>query len=81
MVNFLVAIVKQIIYRYRCFKQVPSYHIIAKEIDDLYNTEFFIAQNNNTIRRHCIKWSCLKEIEYPDENNEFVEQYIQLLED
>lgn len=76
-VNFFITIVKQMIYRYRCFGALPNSVSVEEEINNIYDIELQVATMNNKMRRHCEKWSCFKDIEYTDENQLFVENYIQ----
>lgn len=74
-INFVVTIVKQYLYRCRCFEQLPILDIILQEIETVYNVELSIAQYKCKISHHIAKWSSLKDFN-ETENDTTVEQYI-----
>lgn len=77
-INFIVTIVKQYIYRCRCLKKAilmsPEF---IEEIDKVYNIEFNIAVRKGKLRRHSQKWSFVKDINYQEDSNSFIIDYIQ----
>lgn len=76
-INFLVIIVKQFIYRARCQDATPLPMLIEDEIDKVYHTELSIAKKLDKMHRHAVKWSALRDIEVPQ--NQFIAQYVQQL--
>lgn len=76
-INFIVTIAKQYIYRTRCMKTIPNEKELTNIIEQIYETEFHIAQYNNKIRFHVAKWSCINDIDIPDETAEYIDSYIQ----
>ena len=48
---------KQFIYRKRCFKQVPNFAEFKQEIKRHKNIEHYIATKNNHLRKHYKKWN------------------------
>lgn len=73
-INFLVLITKQYIYRLRCMSARPTPNAVCLEIEKIYNIELCIAQKKQKLRKHAQKWSLLKDIELPDDT--FIASYI-----
>lgn len=76
-INFLVTIVKRLIYVARCTGHIPRTEHLFREIEEVFQFESNIAHRKQKLKRHVEKWSTLKQIEYED--NEFINQYIELL--
>ena len=55
--NFLILLAKHFIYRMRCEKKIPLFHIFQKEITLYKNLEETIARKNNKLPLHTLKWS------------------------
>lgn len=78
-INFVILITKQYIYRQRCTGGQLYTPLLIREIDNIQNTEFYIAKNKGKLKKHFIKWSQLHKnlIQTSDEiTNEM--DYIQL---
>lgn len=75
--NFLVTIVKQYIYKTKCFGGRLDFNALQEEIKQIYYIERNIANHKNKWKKHVDKWSSIKDIAYRDDN--FVEQYLQEL--
>lgn len=73
-VNFLVLIVKQLIYRQRCLLKPLNSTLVENEIESIYEIECNIAKKKQKMRFHVQKWSCLKNIEYSEQD--YIEQYV-----
>lgn len=76
-INFLVLIVKQMIYKFRCLKIPLNTMQIKTEIDQIYELESNIAFKKDRLRFHSQKWSCIKEVDDDSINNTTIEQYIE----
>lgn len=74
-INFIVTITKQYIFRVRCTKSVLNYQHLEDYIEQIYQLENNIAIHKRKWKRHVQKWSCLKEI-VDNETEDFVNQYI-----
>lgn len=74
-INFLVTIVKQFLYRARCMGILPNIHMLEPEIENVYTIETNIAIKRSKWNKHVAKWSCIKNIQEVDTN--FVQQYLQ----
>lgn len=76
-INFLVLIAKQFVYRFRCKNTIPQFQQLINEVEEIYDIEYVIASKRNNIRKHCEKWSALKEIEAPDrQDQQLITHYI-----
>lgn len=76
-VNFLVLITKQFIYRQRCLLEPINFLHLKYYINEIQKTEFYIAKLRGKLQGHYKKWSQLDEtIEVS--NNEYIiqNQYI-----
>lgn len=73
-INFLITIVKQYIYRSRCVTQKPNADTILQEIENTHDIEFKIAAYKNKLNRHIVKWSMLKNF---DDTSTVQEDYVQ----
>lgn len=75
-INFLVLISKQYIYRCRCLKQKPNKDCLLQEIENIQNMEFRIANYKGKLIRHVIKWSTLMDF---DETNQtgYIQEYLE----
>lgn len=76
-INFLVTIVKQYIYKTRCTQGMLSSDQMIRDIDHIYQIESNIAIKKDKWNKHKHKWSALKEI--PDVENDYIANYIQSL--
>ena len=56
-VNFMCLILKQYIYRQRCFKKPLSFEELKMEFQRTENIEKYIAQKNDKMYRHEFKWN------------------------
>lgn len=76
-INFLITFAKQYIYRTRCLNNtfMLSSNEIINEFENLYTIKLNIAIHKDKMRKHCEKWSYLKDIEY-DDNDNFITTYI-----
>ena len=59
-VDLIILIVKQYLYRSRCFKNKPNFQEIVKIISETKNIERYIAIQKNQLTCHNKKWSQLK---------------------
>lgn len=80
-INLIVLVAKQYIYRQRCFKNKPIARVFIREFEQIYKMEFKIACEENRLRRHYEKWSRIKpELEtnlLELDNQPFIDQYVQ----
>lgn len=67
-INLLVTITKQYIYRCRCLKIPLSQNTLINEIEQVYKCELNLAIRKSRLRLHAIKWSCLKDLPLNDDN-------------
>lgn len=73
-VNMLVLITKQLIFRNRCLQRSINFAQIEHEIELMYKLEENIANQTHKLRKHYEKWGCIKEV--PDiDLLEFEEQF------
>lgn len=78
-INFIVLITKQYIYRSRCFKEKPKFSTLLREIENVYKVEEHLAKVRNNWNKHVKKWRALKpDLEFVT-NCDFVSQYIENL--
>lgn len=78
-INFVVLITKQYIYRQRCANRVLYSQLLIKEIKNIMLIEQNIAKSKNKLKRHFEKWSPLfpeleSELEVQDN---YISNYIQ----
>lgn len=78
-VNFLVLITKQYIYRCRCLLITLEFSNLKKEIEAVRRIEYYIAKDKAKLQNHYSKWSQL----YPElilsyEENTVQQQYIDM---
>ena len=59
-VNFLVLVVKQLLYRHKCQQKTLNWKQVLREIENLYQLEMFNAVSNNKINIHVEKWKYLR---------------------
>lgn len=76
-VNFLITITKQYIFRIRCTRGFLSGNNLIQEIENIYYIEANLAQRKNKWRRHKNKWGSIKEI--PDPEEDYIQEYINAL--
>lgn len=74
-INFLVTVAKQFIYKSRCLRTPLNPRLLISEIEEIYRMELNIATRRSRLRQHIGKWSCIKEIEYDD--NDYIASYLQ----
>ena len=55
-INFLVLVTKQFIYRQRCQQKDINFPILKQIIMQIENVEKYIAVKNNRVQRHNAKW-------------------------
>ena len=60
LVDFIILVAKQVIFRCKCQKIKPSWQIIMKEIELLYRIELYNATVSQTLAKHCNKWRFIK---------------------
>lgn len=76
-VNMLVLITKQFIYRNRCASQLPNSNALIAEIEQIYKIEYNIAKENGKLVKHYQKWSQLyKNLEMSEHENQIQQMYI-----
>lgn len=81
-INLLVLMTKQYIYRCRCFVRIPQIEELLIEIDTIQKVEYAIAQKKAKLHLHVEKWSGLfRELEISEEaqalQQQFIEMYIE----
>ena len=54
--NFICLLLKQYIYRKRCFKEKPTFQEFKQIVWQTKNIENFIAVKNNQLAKHVKKW-------------------------
>ena len=59
-VNFIILLVKQLIFRYKCEKKRLVFTNIENEIDTMYHIEKYNAIQGNNYHRHVKKWKKIK---------------------
>lgn len=70
--NFIVLLVKQIIYRARCFKSKISIEHVLKELQHVYSIEEYLANKNDRWNQHVKKWKPIKpSLQYKNSSNLF----------
>ena len=72
--NFICLVVKQYIYRKRCFKEYPEVHEIINQIRNIESIEKCNARKNNNIVKHTKKWKDYRD--HAISQNNFVNQFI-----
>lgn len=82
-INLIVLVAKQFIYRQRCQKKTPYAEVFLRELEQIYNIEFRIAYNTGKMRRHYKKWCVIKQeltekLDNFDEDN-FINHYLQTM--
>ena len=60
LVSFIVLVVKQLLFRYKCKNEKPSWQNVMQEIDLLYKIELYNAQKTNKLCSHISKWKYVK---------------------
>ena len=55
--NFVCLLLKQYIYRKRCYSQLPNFYEFKSMVLETRSVEFYIAKKNNQERKHFLKWS------------------------
>ena len=55
--NFMCLLLKQYIYRKRCYGQKPQFEEFKKEIEKTRKIELYIAKKNDKESKHFIKWN------------------------
>lgn len=80
-VNLIVVITKQYIYRQRCLGKKLYADALIKEFQQVYNTEYAIAKYKGKLEKHYAKWSQLDPsltIKYNEivQQNEYIQMYL-----
>lgn len=76
-INFIVLITKQYIYRARCMLLQLNSTQLLREIEAIEKTERYIAKDKTKLRKHHEKWSQLySDIQILDEQENYIEMYI-----
>lgn len=78
-INLLILIFKQYIYRCRCMNTPLIADQLIYEIESVYTIEHMLAQSSNKMRCHVEKWSVIKDIDSDFGNQQFINQYIDQL--
>ena len=55
LVNFLVLLAKQVIYRSRCEKKILNINVIIEDFFKLHSYELYYAKQNNKLFKHAKK--------------------------
>ena len=58
--NLIVLITKQMIYRFRCQKEILRFPVLKAQINNIENIEKYIAMKNNKLYKHEKKWMTIK---------------------
>ena len=58
--NFIVLMVKQYIYRQRCWKKLPIFNEVKNEIEQCRNVEHYYAVKSKQLIKHFKKWTSEK---------------------
>ena len=69
--NLICALLKQYVYRKRCFKELPLYEEFVDTIWSFKNIEKYIATRNNKLSKHYKKWADKKQ-----DNEQTIDEYI-----
>ena len=75
LINFLVLIVKQYVYRQRCLKQPLNFQNVKGIIRKIESIEKYIAVKNDRVRSHNIKWRIGNQIDSIEGN--YIRRYIE----
>lgn len=79
-INLLVIITKQYIYRQRCLHKCLFLPALTQEIELVYMLEYRIAKSTARLKKHIIKWMVLKpelEQQLQDlQNQNFIQNYL-----
>lgn len=82
-INFLILIAKQYIYRQRCAGRALYSNLLFKEIETIYNLETSIANSKLKSKRHVSKWSRiyqqLASNEEDTNGDNYIDNYLQSL--
>ena len=54
--NYICLVLKQYLYRKRCYKQLPNFQEFKALVLETRNIEFYIAKKNNRVAKHFKKW-------------------------
>lgn len=76
-INLIILIAKQYIYKCRCLQVQLSSQMLKMEIESVYKIEEAIARKTGRLRLHCAKWETLQDVsELVDIDNNYVQSYI-----
>ena len=59
-VDFIILVVKQLIFRCKCQKNEITWQAVVNELDLLYKIELHNAMVSNKMSKHCNKWRYIK---------------------
>ena len=59
-INFIVLVIKQMLFRFKCTKEELTWSEIVREIENLYEIELYNAILNRKLAKHVYKWKYLK---------------------
>ena len=65
LVNFLILVIKQFIYRCKCQNSVPTFIDGLRVFDKIKSIELYNAKKNSYLSKHNCKWHCYIEMEDP----------------
>lgn len=77
--NLLILIVKQFIYRCRCLNVAPSFDQVYKQILEVCQIEEFIAKRKDKWNYHVKKWKIIKpslQLQQNTNGNDYVVEYL-----
>lgn len=73
-VNFLVTIAKQYIYKVCCMQSILSAEQLINDIENIFNMETNIALRKGKMRKHRSKWKSIKNL--PEDDDNYIDNYI-----
>ena len=59
LLNHIILLAKQVIYQSRHLNIKPSLSLLKTKLKSAYQSEFFIAEQNNSIDIHNAKWKAM----------------------
>ena len=70
-INFIVLVIKQMIFSYKCSKEKLTWSKVERELNNLYEIELYNAFTNQKLSKHVNKWRYIKpECTFINDENE-----------